>query len=558
MQVKVLQGLNVKNPVTTIVAEMQAVKPDLLDFIKNLHPVFMKDYQIIEGKTLEVQTHLPNLWNNNKFLQAIEDFSTGTKSLEDSKKEILEVIKLLINSMSTIPILHAAHEMDYETIPFYIKDEICEASSTINRYYSIGIGKETAVTVSAASTGDSHLAQKTQKDKWLTNLFLENMELPLSPWALVESKEELPKLGQQVGYPLVLKPVGLTGGHGVIVGIQNEQELLKAYDDTIAYYNSMEREKADWQKKIIIQKMVKGADYRMLVVNGVLEIATNRIPAQVIGNGKDTIRKLIELENQNPARDVTLPTHTLKPIVIDEVLEKIVSEQGFTIDSVPEKDKAVQVRKVASMSQGGITKDVTEIVHPQIKFICESIARTIHANVLGIDILCQDISKPLTLENGSIIEMNTMPEAYLNSFPVIGNPYPDLGKKILLGIMDPDIRTTKIVIIGNSSQNIQPEQITNGYNGHLLNNTIYINGQEIHKVGSIRDGVVALKKNHLLDSITLHYQNAEDVIDNGFGFNSIDLLEITQNEQTKLANVIDTYKNQGLIKEVKIVQAFAQ
>jgi cyanophycin synthetase len=72
------------------------------------------------------------------------------------------------------------------------------------------------------------------------------------------------------------------------------------------------------------------------------------------------------------------------------------------------------------MSQGGITEDFTDQVGPEIKYIVESIASSIHAFVVGVDILCRDISKPLTKDNGGIIEINTKPEAYLNLYPVIG------------------------------------------------------------------------------------------------------------------------------------------
>src|SRR4030042_2583145 len=107
MNVKVLQGINLKNSVTTVVAEMEAVKPELLDFVKNLHPVFMVDYQIVEGKTLEVQTHLPNLWKKEDMLQPIEDFSTGKADFDSAKAQVLSIILLLVSSVATIPILKA-------------------------------------------------------------------------------------------------------------------------------------------------------------------------------------------------------------------------------------------------------------------------------------------------------------------------------------------------------------------------------------------------------------------------------------------------------------------
>lgn len=555
MKVNVLQGLNLKNPVTTVRVEMEAVKPDLLDFFKNLHPVFMEGYKIT-GTTFEVQTHLPNLWKNETFLQAIEDFSTGKKSLDDAKTSILEVTKLLVSSMSTIPVLHAAHQMGYETHQFYVNKGILP-KKLLNKYYSIGIGKEAQVTVAAGSTLDSILAFKTQRDKSFTNQFIEEMDFPIAKWALVESRDDLPRIAEEIGLPLVMKPVGLTAGHGVYVGLKTVKELEETYDKIHKYFDEMEHPKAAWQKKIIVQEVVKGDDYRVLVINGTVEIATHRIPARVVGDGKHTIRELIDIENQNPARDITLPTHTLKFIVIDDDLIKIVRDNGFELDDIPEKDEIVYVRKVASMSQGGITADVTDKIHPQTKLICEAIGKTVHACVLGVDVLCQDISKPLTPENGSIIEMNTMPEVYLNAFPVIGKQYPDIGKTVISSLISKDLHTNRVVAVGNI-ENKEVERIVveslgkQEKIGSLRSGVISINGNEINKDVETESGVLSLKKNRSLDTIVLHYDNVAEIEENGLGFDTIDLLVATKGEYEKIKDKIDEYKSNNLITKVEI------
>jgi cyanophycin synthetase len=85
-------------------------------------------------------------------------------------------------------------------------------------------------------------------------------------------------------------------------------------------------------------------------------IATKRIPAFVEGNGKDTIEELIEKTNKDTRRDIQNPTHTLKPIVIDEAMLELLKEKELSLNYIPAIGEKVVVRKVASMSQGGITK----------------------------------------------------------------------------------------------------------------------------------------------------------------------------------------------------------
>jgi len=557
MKVKVLQGLNLKNQTTTVVTEMEAVKPELPQFFKDLHPVFMDDFKITVPKTLEVQTHLPNLWKNDKFLSPIEAFSTGNLDFESAKKEMLEIAVLMVSSMSTIPILHAAHKMGLETTQLYINQGI-HSKKGLNRAYVVGIGKRGHIIVSAASSGDSSRAFITQRIKSLTNQLIEGLDLPIASWTTVDTRDDIQSAVKKVGFPLVMKPVGLTAGHGVYVGLKTLEETEEAWDKIHEYYKQMKSPKSPMQTKILIQSVIPGDDYRVLVVNGKVEIATHRIPARVVGDGKHTIKELIEIENLNPARNVSLPTHTLKYIVIDDDVKDIVKENGYELDDTPPKDEIVYVRKVASMSQGGITKDVTDEMHPQIKLICESIATTIHANVLGVDVLCKDVTKPLTLDNGGIIEMNTMPEVYLNAFPVIGKQYPDIGEKVLAGIIDPDIHINTVVAVGKIAPSKLKETIkehikTPGKTGSYSNGTISINDHEINSNLKTNSAVLSLKKNASLDTIVLHYEDIEEVKNDGFGFNEIDLLIITKENYATTETLIKKYQADNKIKEIKII-----
>ncbi len=560
MNIRVLQGLNLKNPTTTVIAEMTAVKPELLDFFKQLHPVFMVDYSITGEKTLEVQTHLPNVWKNKELLHTLEQHGTGSLSYQEAEDKTLDIVRSFVSSMSTVPILSSAHTLGYETLQFFINKGISE-TLRFNRSYTLGIGREQEIFYSASSTKDSHQAVKVQKDKSFTNQAIENMGLPIARWTLVDAREDLAEAAEKTGYPLVLKPVGLTGGHGVQIGMQNLQELEDAWDRTHEYYEKEMKypdSKSQQQMKIIIQRMLKGQDYRLLIVNGRFEVGTHRLQAQVTGDGEHTVAQLIEEENKNPARDVRLPTHTLKPIVIDKDLVKVLTKQGLSVEYIPAKDETVRVRDVASMSQGGITADVTETVHPQIRLMCESIAKTLHAYVLGIDVLCQDITKPLTLDNGGIIEMNTMPEMYLNIYPVIGNSYPDVPTRFVQGLTEGKPRTRTVVVLGDvDSKSIHTQVRTDislaEYIGYMSNNTIYINEQAIQSDIDIEDCVLDLKKNALLDTIVLHYPTVEEVEQNGFGFNTIDLLIATEEALSPIKPAVDGYISNGRIAKLVVL-----
>ncbi|MCA9376319.1 hypothetical protein H6763_03275 [Candidatus Nomurabacteria bacterium] len=530
MNITTLQGINLKNPYTTVIVEMDATpKTDLIDLLRGFHDIFMYDYSV-EGNVLSIQTKLPQLWKEAS--KTLNSYATGQITYDEAKDSLLnKIIRGQVYSMSTIPILVAARDMGLELNQFFMDGEIdlytTGSPSQWNRYYRVGMGRHSGVTVSSGSSGDSILALKSSRDKRISNLVVTQLKMPIAPWDVIESEAHLRELFETFTKPVVIKPTGLTQGSGVTTNINDIDHAIHAYNyakDIIGKKN-----RAIWQTNVMIQQQVYGDDYRLLVVNGKLEIATKRIPAFIVGDGKSSIRSLIEDINKDPRRNIENPAHILKPINFDVPLQEFLEEQGLSLEHIPNDQERIYVRKVASMSQGGITEDFTDKVHPQIRSIAESIASSIHANVVGIDVICRDISKTLTIENGSFIEFNTMPESYLNSFPVLGKQYPDIGSKIVSGLIQNKPYCKGIVMIGQVEDVyqillekglVEPNSRTGIYH----RNSLYMNGDKLNDAMDHHVAVRALKINASLDNIVIVHDNIESVEMYGTGFDRIDIL----------------------------------
>jgi len=555
MNIKVLQGLNLKSPTTVIEGHLDAQpKTELIDLIKSFHPVFLEDYKV-DKNTVIIYSKLPHLWK--EILKAINYQSTGDWSEKMTKDYLLNiVIKKQVLSMSTIPILHAAQQMGYEITQFFIEEGITPETfpSKLNRYYVIGAGRESQITISISSSKDSYLAKMSQEDKSITNTVFDRLQLPIAKWELINSLEHLKEVFKKYNKPVVIKPSSLTGGHGVTTNINTLEQAVWAYNEADKAFGDLIRSK--YSRAILIQEQVYGEDYRLLVINGVLRLVTKRIPAYIIGDGNKSIKELIADTNKDPRRDKSNPTHVLKPIEFDDSLNQFLKEQSIDLSTIPKKDEKVYVRKVASMSQGGITEDFTDKVHPQIKMVVESLSSSLHAYVLGVDILCKDISKPLNMDNGSIIECNTMPESYLNAFPAIGRQYPEIGRWVIEGLIDINNPTKRIVYIGNDLKKLTAylKINLNDYNSERIgiysNKKIYINEEEIKSHVETWKAIEALKINSSLSTIALHYSSLEEVENTGLGFDRIDKLLIEKNVE---ANTFEGYRSLGLITKIEII-----
>jgi cyanophycin synthetase len=564
--IKVLQGLNLDSPISTVKVTLDdpIKKSDdtikLLEEINNLHPVFMESYEFNEN-TLTITSKLTFLWR--ELAQTLIKLSKGEVTYKEAYDySISEVIKDRIATMSIIPLLFSAQKLGFEITPTALIDERVKYSRNINRLYTIGVGKNSQVIDFIASSQDSRLAKQIQRDKWATNLMVERLGLPTPNWQVLDSIEDIEKVWEQYEKPVVIKPVGLTAGSGVSTELDTIEKAKEAF--RIAKEKTKRHVGKKWQQKIMIQEQVPGEDYRLLVIDGKLEVATKRIPAFIIGDGKSTIKELIEETNKDPRRDTSKPTHILKPIKIDEPLLSLLKENNLSLDSIPKKDEKITVRKVASMSQGGITEDFTDKVGPEIKHIVESVATSIHAFAIGADVLCKDLSKPLTKDNGGIIEINTKPEAYLNLYPVIGEQRAEVADTHIKKLLRNN-KTKKIVVVGQFSKDIptllkekpllKPYLDEDETIGEYKEKNIFINSLRINQDLDKEKAIQSLKVNASLDVIIIHHRSWEEVEETGLGFDNIDILVV----QDRLTNnngamkAIKRYKRKGYIDKIKTI-----
>ena len=564
--IQTVQGLNLESEISRVKISLNENNiediTELLDTVSSLHPIFINEYSI-SPSLLIISSKLPFLWRESA--DTLQKLSKQEITLEKAKELIINVlINKRIKSMSTISLLQSCIKKNIEITPAIIESANIntgkeEIDKSANRYITLGCGRGSHITCSAASTKDAYIAERIQRDKWSTNLFLQRLQIPLPKWDLLPNKSYIEKVWDNYEKPVVIKPTGLTAGKGVTVGIDSIQKAKDAFDFAKAAIGT--RVRRSWQEKIMIQEQVQGEDYRLLVINGKLQIATKRIPAFIIGDGIKTVEELIKQENLDPRRNTINPAHIIKPIKIDKPLMDCLKEQNLTLESIPPKELKVYVRKVASMSQGGITQDFTDSVSKEIKNMVETVATSMHAFTLGVDVMCKDISKPLTKDNGAILEVNTMPEVYLNMYPILGTQR-EYVADIYIEELLKENNCRRFVVIGQTKNDIptllrKKRIIKEDENvGELIDDRYLINGIETNRNLTRWRATEAIKCNAYLDVIILHYRNWKEAQQYGLGFDHINSLYITKELTYDKENmkVIKRYKRRKLINKIKILK----
>ena len=178
---------------------------------------------------------------------------------------------------------------------------------------------------------------------------------------------------------LVVKPARGEQGRGVAVDLDTIEDVEKAI--AVAAQNS---------GRVLIESFHKGDDLRLIVIGFKLVAAAVRRPATVVGNGRQTVRELIEFQS----RRRSAATGGESTIPMDGETERSVRKAGYTLDDVPPEGEAFPVRKAANLHTGGTIHDVTGIVHPRLVEAAIKVARAIDIPVVGVDFIVPNPAEP--------------------------------------------------------------------------------------------------------------------------------------------------------------------
>ena len=296
----------------------------------------------------------------------------------------------------------------------------------------LGYGANQRRIWTAETDQTSAIAEGVSKDKDLTKSLLANCGVPVPEGRNVSSPQEAWEAAQDIGLPVCVKPVDGNHARGVSLELRTQAEI------EAAYYLA-EAEGSD----VLVERHILGDEHRLLVVGGQVVAANKGEVASVIGDGIHTVEQLIEIQiNSDPRRgeeeDFPLDTIRLKDHTT-AVLE--LQRQGLTGSSVPEKDRHVLV-----MRTGNMAMDVTDLVHPDVAELAALAARIVGLDIAGVDLVAQDISKPMKAQGAAIVEVNAGPGLLMHLKPATGKPRP-VGQAIAAHLFAPDSEP-RIPVVG--------------------------------------------------------------------------------------------------------------
>ncbi|MFD2569207.1 cyanophycin synthetase [Spirosoma soli] len=284
-------------------------------------------------------------------------------------------------------------------------------------YVQLGYGAAQQRIQAAVTGRTSSIAVELAADKSDTKQALSAAGIPVPFGAVVSSEEGLEAVLREIDFPLVVKPLDGNHGRGVTTNIQNVPDLFDAFLNAKRH-----------SEQVVIEQFITGNDYRLLVINYRLYAAAWRLPAMIVGNGYNTIRELIDEVNRDPRRGEG-HQNVLTKIDVDLVMLNMLAERQLTLESPLPAGERLFLKDTANLSTGGTAIDVTDELHPEIAFMAERAARAIGLDICGIDLIADDIRRPLEASGASVIEVNAGPGLRMHTHPSEGKPR-DVGGAI--------------------------------------------------------------------------------------------------------------------------------
>ena len=281
---------------------------------------------------------------------------------------------------------------------------------------------------------DNYVVPLAMANKTVTKKILADAGFP------VPAGDEFTSLEQGLAYyplikgkQIVVKPKSTNFGLGI--SIFQEPASLDNYKKALEI--AFEEDTA-----VLVEEFIPGTEYRFFILDGRCESVLLRVAANVVGDGKHTIRELVAQKNANPlrGRDHRSPLEIIK---LGDIEQLMLTQQGYAPDDILPEGKKVNLRRNSNISTGGDSIDVTETIDSSYQELAAAMATSMGAWACGVDLIIPDKTQPASKEKPhfTCIELNFNPAMYIHTYCAEG-PGQAITPKILDKLF-PEVATSQ-------------------------------------------------------------------------------------------------------------------
>lgn len=395
-------------------------------------------------------------------MAAIKDQPFDVKAAVDTLRDLADELLL---GPSTACIVDAATAKD-RRIPAIRLSE--------GNLVQLGYGARSRRIWTAETDCTSAIAEGISRDKDLTKSLLQSCGVPVPEGQVVKSPAEAWEAAEDIGLPVVVKPSDANHGRGVSLELTSREDVAAAFHVADAEGS-----------EVIVEKFIRGAEHRLLVVGDKLVAAARGETVWIEGDGKATVAELIDIQLNTDPRRGAAEEFPLDIIVLDRQPSTclLLERQGLNGKSVPAAGQRVLIER-----NGNMANDITDSVHPSTAATVALAARVVGLDIAGVDLVVEDISRPLAEQGGAIVEVNAGPGLLMHIKPAQGEPRP-VGRAIVDHLF-PEGETGRIPVVGVTGSHGLTSvtqrlawliQLSGKYVGLACSNGLYLDRRQIEQ-----------------------------------------------------------------------------
>lgn len=422
-------------------------------------------YKVIVRAWHEEVTRAALFTARDLVMAAIEDRPFDVPAAVDNLRRLVDEHCL---GPSTACIVDAADDRDIPSIRL-----------SDGNLVQLGYGVRQRRIWTAETDRTSAIAESISRDKDLTKSLLESCGVPVPEGRMVDSPADAWDAAESIGVPVVVKPYDGNHGRGVFTNLMTREEVETAYGVAIEEGNG-----------VIVERFIPGNEHRLLIVGGRMVACAMGETASVVGDGKHTIDELIESQiNSDPRRGST-EDHPLNRVRLDSAARLELKRQGYADGSaVPAEGRTVLIQR-----NGNVAFDVTDRVHPSVAAHAALAARVVGLDIAGVDLVAEDISRPLAEQRGAVVEVNAGPGLLMHIKPAAGEPRP-VGRAIVDHLfanrngMEDDGRIPVVGITGTNGKTVVAKlvarllQLSGKHTGLACSDGLFLDRRQVEPGG---------------------------------------------------------------------------
>lgn len=271
-------------------------------------------------------------------------------------------------------------------------------------------------------------------NKSKTSILLGEVNIPVPAFTTFEEAKKAKSYvleHTQKGENLVIKPMNGSLSMGITINPSGKAQIYKAV-----------KEAFEGDRSIIVEKYIVGKHYRVTVLDDEVIAVTQRLAANITGNGVNTVKELIEVKN------IQRKMRALPPILLRKKDLIYLEKEQIKLTNIYPQNINIILQLGCDLDFGGERVRVDRKTIPKVNLdLFVKAVKTLRMRFAGIDYISPDITTPYTQIETAINELNSAPDFdvhYRDSFP--HDNY--AAERIVEKFFSPKIsRTDKIVAL---------------------------------------------------------------------------------------------------------------